>query len=159
MPVYLFTYHAGSWMPDRKQGYVKRHQGILPSDAEEASRYRGLMVEDPKEFDEDTQRAILTSLIESRDKQDFVIYYLATEPSHVHLLIGWNDERPWLRMRSTVKGSVSRSLNQKYYKKEWLAEGGSRKWVQDRTHFAHLVDNYLPKHSGWKWTAARGFFL
>ncbi|QDT75400.1 hypothetical protein I41_46100 [Lacipirellula limnantheis] len=33
MPCCLFTYHAyGSWTPDRKQGYVKRHQGILQQD-------------------------------------------------------------------------------------------------------------------------------
>ena len=41
MPCYLITYHAyGSWMPDQRRGYVKRHQGILSPDKEMAERYR-----------------------------------------------------------------------------------------------------------------------
>ena len=33
MPCYLFTYHGyGTWLPDRSRGYVRRKEGILPTD-------------------------------------------------------------------------------------------------------------------------------
>ncbi len=159
MPCYLFTYHAyGSWLPARKQGYVKRKQGILPSDADEDARYRRLMTEDAKVFDGDFQQTIISVLLDSREKQSFEVYYIATELSHMHALLGWHDERPWLRMRSTIKGSISRVLNQKHGKHEWFSEGGSRKRVQTQEHFDYLMNRYLPKHRGWKWCEAQGLY-
>jgi len=160
MPCYLFTYHAyASWFPDRRQGYVKRKQGILESDPEEAALYRKLMTEKPVEFDDKIQKAIITSLLDSREKQAFEVYSIATEASHAHVLLGWRDGRPWLRMRSTVKGSISRSLNQKLHKRTWLAEGGSRKRVTDQKHFDYLKGKYLPNHRGWKWSPERELIL
>ncbi|NOY29020.1 MAG: hypothetical protein GXP28_02240 [Planctomycetes bacterium] len=160
MPCYLFTYHAyASWLPDRRQGYVKRHKGILEPDPNEAALYRKLQTEEPVEFDDKLQKAIITALLDSREKQAFEVYFLATEPSHAHVLLGWRNERPWLRMRSTVKGSISRSLNQNLYRRTWLAEGGSRKRVADQKHFDYLKGKYLPDHGGWKWSPERGLFL
>jgi hypothetical protein len=159
MPCYLFTYHAhGSWMPDRKQGYVKRHRGILPADPAMAKNYRTAMKEPIVEFDSDIQIAVLDSLIDSQRKQNFECYYLATDTTHVHALLGWRDEREWLHMRSIIKGSISRRLNQDCGQRIWLAEGGSRKRVRDRAHFDYLLTRYLPKHAGWKWTPQRGKF-
>jgi len=113
------------------------------------------MTEEPVEFDDNLQKAIITALLDSREKQAFEVYFIATEPSHVHVLLDWRDERPWLRMRSTVKGSVSRSLNQKFHRRTWLAECGSRKRVADQSHFDYLRNKYLPNHRGWKWCPER----
>ncbi len=159
MPCYLFTYHAyGSWLPDRKQGYVERKQGILPQDQNLADQYRERMTEAGKVFDSQLQQAIVVVLLDSQEKQHFESYAIATDSTHVHVLLGWRDGRAWLRMRSTVKGSISRSLNQEFGKSQWLSEGGSRKQVRDREHFDYLVSVYMPKHRGWKWDRERGFF-
>jgi len=157
MPCYLFTYHAfGTWMPDRSRGYVKRNHGILAPDAAMATRYRSAMKETVVEFDDAIQVMILNSILESRDKQAFELYSMATDPSHVHILVGWRDARTWLRMRSGIKSSMSRRLNHDRGKRTWFAEGGSRKRVKDEAHFEHLVKKYLPSHRGWKWSAERG---
>lgn len=160
MPCYLFTYHAyGTWLPDRRQGYVQRHSGILPQDNEMAARYRARMTEAEKVFNEEIQQSIITALLESRDKQQFECYFVATDPTHVHVLLAWRDEREWLRMRSTVKGSISRLLNHEHGRCEWFAERGSRKRVCNRDHFGHLFAVYLPQHRGWKWSESLGFHV
>jgi hypothetical protein len=38
-----------------------------------------------------------------------------------------------------------------------LSENGSRKHVKDREHFDYLVNVYLPKHTGWKWSESLGY--
>lgn len=159
MPCYLFTYHAfGTWLPDRKRGYVKRHRGILLPDKDMATKYRAAMKESVVELDSDTQLIVIDAILDSRDKQRFETYFIATDSTHVHVLVGWRDERAWLHMRSIVKGSISRRLNQDLYRRTWFAEGGSRKQVKDRAHFNYLVQKYLPKHRGWMWSSQLGKF-
>ena len=159
MPCYLFTYHAyGSWMPDRKQGYVKRSRGMLELDREMAANYRRAMKESPVQFTDEVQLAIVDAVIDSRPKQNFEVYFIATDSTHAHLLVSWRDDRPWLRMRSGIKSSLSRRLNTQFGQREWFAEGGSRKGVKDRKHFDYLATAYLPRHAGWKWSPERGKF-
>lgn len=159
MPCYLFTYHSyGSWMPDRKRGYVKRHRGILGPDTNTAAKYRLAMKDAAVELDGCTQIICIDTILESREKQKFEVYFIAINLTHVHLLVGWKDERAWLPMRSIIKSSLSRTLNDRLQRRTWFVEGGSRKRVKDRTHFDHLIAQYLPKHRGWKWSPARGRF-
>lgn len=160
MPCYLFTYHAyGSWLPDRKQGYVRRHEGILLQDHQQAEQYEDRMVEAEKSFTSEIQQEIISVLLESQTKQSFECYAIATEASHTHVFLGWRDSRPWLRMRSIVKSSVTRRLKQMFGRQQWFSEGGSRKRVGDQQHFDYLVRVYLPGHRGWKWDFGRGVYL
>jgi hypothetical protein len=159
MPCYLFTYHGhGTWLPDRKQGYVKRNQGILSPNLAEAAAYRAVMGE-AVEFDNQLQIVLIDALVDSQEKQFFAAHYIATETTHIHALLSWRDERAWLHMRSIIKSSISRRLNRECGKRTWLADGASRKRVKDRKHFDYLVSRYLPKHRGWKWCLERGKFL
>jgi hypothetical protein len=159
MPCYLFTFHSyGSWLPDRKRGFVKRHRGILAPDAAMASKYRLVMKETAVEFSNDIQRVCIDAILESQDTQEFEAFFVATDPTHVHALVGWRDERPWLHMRRIIKTSLTRTLNTRLHPRTWLAEGGSRKRLKDRAHFDYLVQQYLPQHRGWKWSPERGTF-
>ena len=158
MPCSLFTYHAyGSWMPDRKQGYVKRHQGILPQDLPMHRLYMKAMTEETATFDSEHQRCAIEALIKSQTPQRFKLHSVATDPTHIHALLAWQDERNIVAMRGLVKGSISRRLNAGMQHRTWLSDGGSRKQVRNREHFDYLMTVYLPKHSGWKWSLAKGF--
>lgn len=157
MPCYLFTYHAyGSWMLDREQGYVERKRGILAPDAALAQKYRAAMQQCEVKFTSATQIAIIDCLLESREKKNFELYLVATDITHVHALTSWRDGRKWLRMRSTIKGSLSRYLNGKINRREWFVDGGSRRHVKEQGHFDYLVATYLPRHNGWKWSPSKG---
>jgi hypothetical protein len=159
MPCYLVTYHAyGSWLPDRKQGYVKRKQGLLARDAKAATQYRNAMKESIVSFTSAIQSSIIDAILGSQTKQQFEPYFIATDKTHVHVLIAWRNDRTWLQLRSRVKGSISRRLKRECGERTWLLEGASRKRVKDRAHFEYLVSRYLPRHRGCKWCPERGVF-
>lgn len=157
MPVYLLTYHAyGSWLPDRRQGYVKRSRGILAPDAHMHRLYAEAMKDTVVVFADQQQRHAIAEILESQTPQRFETYFIATDATHIHILLGWRDERAAANMKALVKGSLTRRLNRMLGRREWLSEGGSRKQVRSRGHFEHLMRTYLPKHAGWKWSRDRG---
>ena len=159
MPCYLFTWHAyGTWMPDRSQGYVKKGRGILPPDQEQARRYRARQKETAANFASTEQRLIIDESLIAADKRRFRLHGVATEPTHLHLLLSWRDERTFELLRRGVRESISRRLNA-HTSRRWLEQGGSRKQVREHLHFDYLMTTYLPKHSGWKWREGVGCYL
>ena len=160
MPCYLFTFHAfGTWMPDREEGFVRREKGILPPDEELAKQYRERAKEDEVFFDSWLQLLLIEEAQIAREKQRYRIHYLATEPTHLHILVSWPDERPWLKIRSGLKSSLTRRLNREVqHRDKWFVENASRKQVKDDGHFDHLVRSYLPSHGGWKWREGEAVF-
>ena len=152
MPCYLFTYHAySSWMPDREEGYVRRGEGLLPADEERARLYRRDAVEQPVVFDPRIQLLLIDEVRAASPHQRFRVHYVATEPTHVHALVSWQDDRPWKNMRSNLKSSLTRRLNRELERRTWLSENASRKQVKHQAHFDYLVNEYLPSHRGRKW--------
>ena len=153
MPCYLFTFHAyGTWMPDRDEGFVRRSQDVLPPDKELAKQYRERTKENEAFFDSRLQRLLIEEARIACDKQQYRGHYIATEPTHVHVLISWPDERSWLKIRTGLKSSLTRRLNRDVRRRDkWFVENASRKQVKDDDHFEHLMNTYLPSHDGWKW--------
>jgi hypothetical protein len=157
MPCYHFTFHGyGTWMPDEDDGYVKRHNGHLPQDVVEAAEYRRRMTDDEVAFDELHQKTLIDEVHVTAGKTDLRVHYVATEPTHIHALVSWKDDRPWLRVRTSLKSSLSRRMKRDHGRREWLSEGASRRNVANQEHFDYLVATYLPGHSGWKWSEEKG---
>jgi hypothetical protein len=153
MPCYLFTFHAyRTWMPDREEGFVRRKQGIVPADEELARKYEGRAIEEEVWFDSDAQLLLIAEARIACEKQRYRGHCIATEPTHLHVLVSWPDERPWLRIRSGLKTSLTRRLNRDVRnRRHWFVDSSSRKQVREQSHFDHLVNTYLPSHCGWKW--------
>jgi hypothetical protein len=159
MPCFLFTYHAhGTWLPNRQQGYVKRGQGILPPDG----RMYGLYVRSMKEpaiiFHGEHQLDLIREVLNASSHQSFEPYGIATDSTHIHILLGWRDIKAAKSRSSSIKWSLSHSLKEKYEKRDWLSEGGSCKQVKNQQHFDYLRYKYLPKHNGWKWQPEKGLY-
>ncbi|RIK84068.1 MAG: hypothetical protein DCC67_05330 [Planctomycetota bacterium] len=144
-------------MPDRPQGYVRKGRGVLPPDQVEAKRYRARQKEDEARFDETAQRLLIEECIATADFRDFRLHGVATESTHVHVLISWRDERPFAKLCRGLRESLSRRLNSSL-RRRWLAKDGSRKRVLNDAHYAYLMNRYLPKHSGWKWREGVGYY-
>jgi hypothetical protein len=139
-------------MPDREKGFVRRGQGILPPDEELARQYRDRSQQNEVVFDSHLQLLLIEETQIACAKQRYRGHYVATEPTHVHVLISWADERPWLKIRNGLKSSLTRRLNRDIQQRDkWLVENASRKQVKDDAHFDYLVNTYLPLHGGWKW--------
>lgn len=160
MPCYLFAWHAyGTWMPDRPQGYVRHGQGILPSNAAEAERYRTRQKEDAAAFDGAVQRLLIEEAQNAAKFRRFRIHAVATDPTHAHLLVSWSDERPFEAIRRGLRESLARRLNADASRRRWIVRGGSRRRILKQQHFDYLTAVYLPKHRGWKWDEQRGLYL
>lgn len=159
MPVYLFTIHAyRSWMPDRPQGYVRRREGILPTDRIMAAKYARVASETVIEFDDEVQRALIDETLTASKTQDLRCHDIATDATHVHLLVSWTTEKNSAAVRKSLKTSLTQRLNRDFQKRTWFSRSGSRKPVKDQSHFDYLIQTYLPDHSGWKWSESTGLF-
>jgi hypothetical protein len=159
IPCYLFSYHAyGSWLPDRRRGYVRRGEGILPQDREMAERYRVNLNHDVVDFYEAIQQRMIEELLVACGHQQLRCHYISTESTHLHVLVSWTSERPWEVVRAKLRESLTRRLNREFGRQVWFSKSPSRKRVKDRGHFNYLMTDYLRKHSGWKWRDGIGLF-
>lgn len=104
----------------------------------------------PAAFDDARQSDILDELRVAAAHQGFRLHAVASDPTHVHVLVSWGDERGWKRMHGSIRQSICRRL-MRYERRPWLVKCGSRKRVHTREHFQHLVTTYLPKHRGRQW--------
>jgi REP element-mobilizing transposase RayT len=144
-------------MPDEDDGYVLRGKGNLPQDTVKAADYRRRMTQDEVQFDDAKQQALIDEVHVASRHQSFRVHYVATEPTHIHILISWTDnEQPFEKTRSSLRQSLSRRLTKDFGKRQWLSEGGSRRRVSNQEHYDYLVTTYLPEHSGWKWSEEKG---
>lgn len=160
MACYLFTFHAyGSWLPDHPRGYVVDKQVYEPS-AVAGAAYRRAMRQEPVSFAEPHQQALIEIAQQAVTHIDATLHAVATEPTHVHILTSWVDaRRPWDKQRTSIKRALTLGLKSRFENKTWLSHGSSRRRVRDREHFDHLVGNYLPNHTGWKWDEKLGVYL
>jgi hypothetical protein len=159
MPCYLFTYHAfGSWLPDHRRGYVHRGQGILPPDQHMADIYRTNLKQAVITFPATIQRELIIGTLQACEHQQVRCHYIATEPTHAHVLVSWNSNRTWEIVRKQIRSNITRKLNSAHKRQNWFSKSPSRKQVRDRKHFDHLITTYLPKHSGLKWSELQGIF-
>ena len=159
MPVYLFTYHAYlSWMPDHPRGYTKRGVGPMLPDEAMGRNYERKAACAPTVLDIVVQTAIVEHVRRIPDFIPIRFYAITTEPSHIHVLCGWDDDRSFESVRNSVKTSISRRLAELSAGGEplRLSRGASRSHVDEQDHFDHLMFEYLPKHSGASWFEDRG---
>lgn len=160
MPVYLFTYHAyGTWLPDKPKGYVRRKEAVLPANADKADTYRGQMKYPAVTFDEPIQRLLIEAVQSTAPFLDVAFRLIATEPSHLHVLLQWEHDRSWDKLRASIKIKLSKVLKEEIGNRPWLSEGASRKQVKEDEHLHYLENEYLPGHRGWKWCHKRGWFM
>jgi REP element-mobilizing transposase RayT len=159
MAVFLFTYHGyGTWMPDREEGFARRGTGMLPPNREYMLMYQRDIKNAPADFDEPRQLALIAECQSAAERQRFRLHHVATEPTHLHALLSWKDDRPWMKMRTGLKSSLSRRLNSDFERRQWFGDYASRRHVEDQDHFDYLVHVYLPEHGGWKWSETKGVY-
>ena len=132
---------------------MRRGEGILPADEEMAEFYEEQAKDEPSVFDRALQRKLIEEMIVACEHQRLRLHAGTTEPSHVHGLVSWREQKGWLAVRNGVKSSLSRRLTKESKEGEPLrfSEGASRKHVRDGDHFEYLMKAYLPKHRGVAW--------
>jgi len=154
MPVYLFTFHAyRSWNADNPRGFVQEGRGIQAPNAPLARYYDEHAEQPPVLFEAPDQQALIWIAFDACARRDWRLHFVATEPTHFHILISWRSTQVWQEVRNRLKNLASLILGKKHQEpgRKWFSRKGSRKRVRDRRHFDWLVEHYLPKHRGLKW--------
>ena len=154
MPVYLFTFRAyRSWNADNPRGYVRWQEGVLPPDREMAARYDKRALAAPNRFDKFQQAVLVWIAYDACQRRNWRLHYVATERTHVHILVSWREFQPWEKVCHKLKNLASLMLGRKCATPghDWFGGKRSRKRVKCQRHFDHLVNNYLPKHRGLQW--------
>jgi REP element-mobilizing transposase RayT len=148
MPVYHFTFHAyRSWMPDRPEGYVRRHEGLLPSEPEMARRYERQSRCTEISFSDGDAAALISAAEAICTERDWLLYEMAVTSSHVHLLVGWRSEERVDTVSNTLKRRLGAALSKRADRPgPWFSRGGSRRPVRNESHFEYLLREYLPSH-------------
>ena len=136
-------------MPDRAQGYVKSKR-VLEFDLDAAIRYRSRQLEETVCFNAHVQAVLIDELRVASQHRRYRLHGVATDPSHLHVLLSWIDERGFELVRRGVRESITRRLNT-LERRRWLIHRGSRRRIRDHRHFDHLMESYLPSHRGACW--------
>ncbi|MEM6259266.1 MAG: hypothetical protein AAGI37_13360 [Planctomycetota bacterium] len=160
MPVYLFTYHAyGTWWPDRPQGFVQEGKGVQPTNPSLATAYRTAAKHEPVIFTHVMQRALIEKIHHIAETEALLVYGISADPTHLHVLVGWDDGRNYNKVRGRIKNLLSLQLSRLagMTGRPWFVKESSRKRVKDEDHFEYLLTTYLPKHLGWQWCQRRGW--
>ena len=161
MPVYFFTFHAyRSWMPDHPRGYVKRKEEVLPPDPEMAKRYEARANHEPAVFTAEIEKELIDEVLIWSRATGIHVYAIGTEPSHIHSLTSWSSDRTAISVRTSLKTSLSRRLSDMSKHigfRVALSRGGDSTHVKDRSHFDHIMTEYVPKHRGLRWIEGRRF--
>ena len=154
MPCYLFTYHGyGTWLPDHPRGFVRRREGVLAADSQLANHYRLKQGQRTVIFNQQLQQLLISTTLSTSQYLGVDFHGIASESSHIHLLLSWRHDRHWKSISQSLKSRLTRQLSQEIAKRPWFSKGSSRKCVRDRTHFEYLMRYYLPKHRGLVWLA------
>jgi len=155
MPVYHFTYHAyRTWNADRPQGFVLRGKGIQPPNPTLARKYDARATQPKTVFTERHQRTLIGIAWDACEQRDWRLHGIATDPTHLHLLVSWSTFQPWKQVRSKLKNLMSWALSKEFQAKgrNWFVRCASRKRVKDQRHFDYLMSVYLPNHPGLSWS-------
>ncbi len=153
MAVYLFTFHAyRSWNADKPQGYVTKGGGVLPPDKERAEQYNRNAKHPPITFDAAAQRVLVDAVRETSNANGWRLHQINATTTHIHILVSWGGFFEWAEVSRTLKRKLGAALSSTLDRPgPWFSRGGSRKRVNDRKHFDHLMNRYLPGHRGASW--------
>jgi REP element-mobilizing transposase RayT len=153
MAVYHFTLHTyRSWNADHPRGWVKRDCGIQLPDPERAQLYNRHALHPPALFTAEHKDVVFWIVADACLRRQWRLHALAAEPTHVHILVSWQDYLAWEKVRGKLKNLMSLELGVHFQKPghHWFGDKGSRKQIRERKHFDYLMDVYFPKHQ-WHW--------
>ncbi|MEQ8210713.1 MAG: hypothetical protein RH917_12860 [Lacipirellulaceae bacterium] len=157
MPCYLFTFHAhGSWLSDKYQATSDGlYQRVLFADESRMSgtqerrpiRSTGLLAAE--------QKLAIEGLARAAERNDCRLHYVATDRTHVQVLVSWQNDCNWKCQRANMRKAIVANLQKMRGRETWLSEGSSRKQIRSLQQFDQLVNEKLPKYRGLKWSGER----
>ena len=160
MPVFVFTFHGYcTWLPDNPKGYVERGKGVRPPNERMARLYRLAATHDEQVLSDHDQQLLVEEAQRACLHQGLMLHLVATEPTHVHVLVSWTSDKSFKRVQAAVKQSFTRALRaDRGDQRPIFSRGAGHTQIRDQAHFDHWMHEYGPSHTGWKWRADKGTY-
>ena len=81
------------------------------------------------------------------------LHAFGSEPTHIHIIVSWNDETEWRYVRNKITNLLSLFLGRYTGEagRRWFTAKPSRKRVRDHDHLGYLINTYLPNHGRLFW--------
>lgn len=151
MPVALITIHAyRSWTEDNPRGYVQRGKRGVQAPSTQLAKHRAMIAAHPPVlFDQKKQAMLIEAAREIAAMLNCRLHAVAATPTHLHLLVSWKQHDVTVRTFSTLfKQKLGNRLSRQKGSRgnRWFSRGVDERHIQDRQHFDHLCDVYLPGH-------------
>jgi REP element-mobilizing transposase RayT len=109
-----------------------------PTDPEREFEAREAMVDDAVILTVEQRRVVDQALTELAARFEWTIHALAPKKDHTHIVI--TALRDGDELREALKAGASRALNALYGKRRWWAEGGSDRYLWERSYFLNAID-------------------
>ena len=113
-----------------------------PRDPLREEEARELMRGDAVLLTGEQRRVVDQSLTELCGRFEWTVHALAPKTDHVHIVV--TALREGDALREALKAGASRALNNLYGKQRWWAEGGSDRYLWERSYFVNAV-NYVKR--------------
>ena len=150
MPVYLISLHSyRSWRADNPRGYVRHgEKTICPPNANVQKKWDERAKYERVRFDAEMQRVIIEATRDACARRSWRLHAVAVTPTHVHAMVSWRIQVGWKKVSDTLKRVLGYLLATRVGPKgrRWFSRGQSRRRIDDRAHFDHHMQIYLPKH-------------
>lgn len=117
-----------------------------PTDPEREQEARESMNDNAVYLGDEQKRVVERALIDLAERFEWTIHALAPRRDHTHIVI--TAMREGDALREALKAGASRVLNRIYGKRRWWAEGGSDRYLWERSYFLNAVA-YVNKQREW----------
>lgn len=111
---------------------------------EEAARDR--MNQSPVKLTREQRMEVEQAIRDVAERYCWTIHVIAIQSNHNHVVI--TAVRAGDELRDALKAVASRALNKKFGKRTWWAEGGSSRYLWERSYFENSVD-YVRRQRDW----------
>lgn len=152
MPVYLFNIHGyKTWMPNHPRGYTRKGEGVFAPDEKMNQHYEDKSHFDEIRFNDARQRLLVDTAIEVCTNVGVRLYYAVCVSTHLHVLVGWSDDRKWEPIYDRIKKVAALKLarSEGVSGRRWFAHRRNGTPICTPDHFAYHMMEYLPGHRGY----------
>jgi REP element-mobilizing transposase RayT len=136
----------GSHKPHVDRDHNQYGAPFAPEDPARENAARDRMKQSPVLLTVDQRREVERAIAEVAERYDWTIHSMAAQSDHIHVVI--TACREGKQLRDALKAVASRALNKRFGKKTWWAEGGSAKYLWERSYFENARD-YVSGQRDW----------
>ncbi len=149
MPVYHVIAHGFfTWNADNPEGYYRRNRGRYAPEVKLAKHWTRTARFPVVYWHREDQEILLHAVLESARRRNWEIYAVATQTTHLHIIVAWQTQDSPNKVQQTLKQIMSLQMGRTYgYGRRWLARNGQPQRVKNGAHLRHLLYGYLPSQA------------